>query len=462
MYKVLIRPLKEEDAFISYKWRNDPDIWLFTGNKPNVLVTPKIEIEWIKKAIKEKDSARFAITVDDEYIGNIQITNITSSEQGEYHIFIGEKKYWGKGIGTLATYQIIRYAKEILKLKLLYLYVNPLNIGAIRLYEKCGFKKISDEIKMIYDLSKDKIPMVSVFMMTYNHETYIKQSVDSILNQKTNFDFDIVIGEDCSTDNTRAIIKNIAKSHPGKFKLLLHEKNIGPQANQLAVLSSCTGKYIALCEGDDYWTDPYKLQKQVDFLEANPEYVFTFHDALILNQKTGETRVRIGDRKIDTTVDLKSLITQNNIPTASIVFKNILDNNSLPSWFSKITKGDYGLCVLLAERGLGKYIPEVMSVYRIHEGGVWSGNGFEFTYNADLQFYNYLLDYFKDKDLKKTIRTKIRWTRYNYGISNIRNGRLIKGLYLALGNIKLRGDKRLRTKPRKIASAVKRFLKDKV
>ena len=100
-----------------------------------------------------------------------------------------------------------------------------------------------------------------------------------------------------------------------------------------------------------------------------------------------------------------------------------------------------------------------MTVYRVYEGGVWSGNGFEFTHNEYLQFYNYLLDYFKDKDLKKTIRAKIRWTRYNYGISNIRNGRLIKGLYLALVNMQLKGDKRLRTKFRKIASAVKMAMK---
>jgi len=91
----------------------------------------------------------------------------------------------------------------------------------------------------------------------------------------------------------------------------------------------------------------------------------------------------------------------------------------------------------------------------VHEGGVWSGNGFEFTHNADLQFYNYLLEYFKDKDLKNTLRAKIRWTRFNYGISNIRHGRLFKGLRLALANLQLRGDHRLRTNPRKIVSALR-------
>jgi len=304
--------------------------------------------------------------------------------------------------------------------------------------------------------------MVSVCMITYNHDKYISQAIEGVLIQKADFQIELVIGEDYSTDSTREICEKYASMYPNIIRLLPSHKNLGMMPNFIRTLQACTGKYIALCEGDDYWTDPYKLQKQVDFLEANPGYVFTFHDALILNQKTGETRVRIGDRKIDTTVDLKSLITQKNITTASILSRNILDYNSFPSWFSLITNGDYGLCVLLAERGLGKYIPEVMSVYRFHEGGVWSGNGFEFTYNADLQFYNYLLDYFKDKDLKKTIRTKIRWTRYNYGISNIRNGRLIKGLFLALLNMQLKGDKRLMTNPRKIASAVKKFLKFKV
>ena len=321
--------------------------------------------------------------------------------------------------------------------------------------------RVSDEIKMVYDLTKELKPKVSVFMMTYNHEHYIKQAIESILCQKTSFDFDIVIGEDCSTDNTREIVKTIALQYPGKFKLILHERNIGPHANQLSVFNACKGTYIAMCEGDDYWTDPLKLQKQVDFLEANPDFTFTFHDTMILNQKTGEKRERVGKRTIDTIVNLNSVIIQNNIPTASIVFRNILDFNSLPDWVSKISKGDYGLCVLLAEKGPGKYLPDVMSVYRVHEGGVWSSNGFEFTHSADFQFYKYLLEYFNDKDIRKTIRAKIKWSRFNYGISSIRHGRLLKGLCLASVNLRLQGDYRLRTNPRKIASAIKSWLKGK-
>jgi len=302
-------------------------------------------------------------------------------------------------------------------------------------------------------------PMVSVLMITYNHELYIGQAIEGVLMQRVDFKLELVIGEDCSLDSTRAICERYAEHHPGKIRLLSSERNHGMMPNFLRSLKACNGKYIATCEGDDYWTDPLKLQKQVEFLEANPGFVFSFHDSCILNQKTGEKRNRIGERNIDSTVDLKSLIIQNNIPTASLVFRNIIDSNSLPDWFSKISKGDYGLCVLLAENGPGKYLPGVMSVYRVHDGGVWSSRGFEFTKNADLYFFKYLIQYFDNQALKKTISAKLKWTRFNYGISHIRQGRLIKGLFLAVTNIRLTGDPRLRTPPRKIASALKsRFI----
>ncbi|MBN1181403.1 MAG: GNAT family N-acetyltransferase, partial [Bacteroidales bacterium] len=184
MYNVLIRPLIEEDAVTSYRWRNDSDIWKFTGQRPDIEISQGIEFDWIRRVLNEYDSHRFAILADDIYVGNIQITNVVA-EEGEYHIFIGEKDYWGKGIATLATQQLLRYAKKRLNLKRVYLVVNPLNTPAIRVYEKCGFIRVSDEIKMVFDLSQNLKPTVSVFMMTYNHEAYIRQAVESILCQKT-------------------------------------------------------------------------------------------------------------------------------------------------------------------------------------------------------------------------------------------------------------------------------------
>lgn len=136
--QVTIRPLKREDALISYKWRNNADIWRYTGSHPDTIITPEIETKWIDTVLKQPNEKRFAILVDDIYIGNTYITHITPDD-GIFHIFIGEQSYWGKGIGKQALLSVMKYAKYTLKLKELFLKVNPDNTGAIHMYEKCGF-----------------------------------------------------------------------------------------------------------------------------------------------------------------------------------------------------------------------------------------------------------------------------------------------------------------------------------
>jgi glycosyltransferase involved in cell wall biosynthesis len=113
-------------------------------------------------------------------------------------------------------------------------------------------------------------PKVSVCMMTYNHERFIAQAIESVLEQKTSFDLELVIGEDCSTDGTRKIVAEYARKYPEKIKAMFRETNLGMTANGIQTLRECRGRYIALLEGDDYWTDPLKLQKQVDFLDVHP------------------------------------------------------------------------------------------------------------------------------------------------------------------------------------------------
>lgn len=299
-------------------------------------------------------------------------------------------------------------------------------------------------------------PLVSVWMVTYNHEKFIAKALESVLMQKTSFGFEIVIGEDCSTDRTRSIIESYVSRFGEIIKPIYQTNNVGAFRNAYEfALPLCNGKYIACLEGDDYWTDPLKLQKQVDFLEANPEFIFSFHDAMILNQRTGEKHIRIGTGKIDEIIDLKSVILQKNISTASYVFRNILDYKSLPDWFCRISNGDYGLAVLIAEKGPGKFLPEVMSVYRIHDGGVWSSKGLDFYYQADLIFYNYLLKYFTDTDIQKVILAKLRWRSYNHGITEIRNGRFLKGGIILVRNLQFNSDKRVKTNLCKIPGALK-------
>ena len=127
-----------------------------------------------------------------------------------------------------------------------------------------------EEISDSHALVKE--PLVSVKMLTYNHELYIGQAIQGVLQQKTNFPFELVIGEDCSTDSTREIVFDYQKKYPDIIMVITSDKNVGANKNSKRTTKACRGKYIAFCEGDDYWTDPYKLHKQVDFLEANPDY----------------------------------------------------------------------------------------------------------------------------------------------------------------------------------------------
>lgn len=371
MFNILIRQLSIEDASISFHWRNDPEIWQYAGNRPNIFITEEIERNWLAEKLTEKNSSRFAIIVNGQYIGNIQITDIIERDKGQYHIFIGEKSFWGKGIAKQATVQIIRFAKEKLNLKELYLIVNPSHVAAIKLYEKSGFVKVNDEIRMSLNLFDFNPPIVSVLAMTYNHELYIAQALEGILMQKTNFDFDIVVGEDCSTDNTRKIVLEYADKYPGKFKLLLHEHNIGAIANQIAVIKSCTGKYIAICEGDDYWTDPLKLQKQVDFLEANNDYSMCYHrvNELFMNGRCLPDIINKSNK--EQTFTIYDLARANFIHTPSVIFRK--DHiNKLPNWFNESPVGDYPLHMLNAKYGKIKYLPELMAVYRNLGQGTWS------------------------------------------------------------------------------------------
>ena len=183
MHKVLIRPLRLEDAKISYKWRNDNEVWKLTGSKPNRIITEEIEKEWLSNKLKEINSYRFAIEVDNIYVGNIQLTDVVENESAEYHIFIGDKSYWGKGVANLATAQIIIFAKNVINLKSIYLSVNPENLSAIKVYEKNGFEKMNEKIEMHLKLSSTKTPTVSVFMMAYNHALFISEALEGVLMQ---------------------------------------------------------------------------------------------------------------------------------------------------------------------------------------------------------------------------------------------------------------------------------------
>ncbi len=204
-------------------------------------------------------------------------------------------------------------------------------------------------------------------MITYNHENYIEQAIDSILVQECNFTFEIVIGEDFSTDNTRKILLDYQMQYPNKINLILHPKNIGAIKNQIETHKACKGKYIAICEGDDYWTDPKKLQKQVDLMEANPNYSICFTNGIKISEKERLKESIISNGYHPKEFNTEYLISKDcMIPTASILFKNIsleIDLNNFPI-------GDYPLIYAISRYGKMAYIDEEMICYRIHEKSV--------------------------------------------------------------------------------------------
>ena len=303
--------------------------------------------------------------------------------------------------------------------------------------------------------------LLSVCLITYNHEKYIREAIDSVLMQNVNFDWELIIADDCSTDNTRNILLEYKEKYPDFINLILQEKNVGPAKNWEDLITYPKSKYIAYFEGDDYWTDPLKLQKQVDFLEANPDYSFSFHDCTILHESKKKQGLRIGERKIDETPDLKSVIISNNMPTASLVFRT-MDWDKLPKWFFEISKGDYGLVILLAEKGRGKYFHEPMSVYRVHDGGVWSSQNIEYVYNQDIFFYDHLLNYFEDLEVKNTVRQKINFTKANNGIFLMRNGELLKGLLKVIVYNNWFGFNSKKVSYRKVLSSIKQGCQNKI
>lgn len=212
---------------------------------------------------------------------------------------------------------------------------------------------------------------VSVATETYNHERYIAQALDSILMQEVGFDYEIVIGEDCSTDKTRAIVLEYKRRYPETIRLLLNERNLGGRRNFVNTLQACRGEYIALLEGDDYWTSSHKLQKQVDYLDSHPECASCFHNATVVYQDGREGSTKYNDDNQKEVSFLDDLLRANFIATCSVMFRRGLING-FPRWFFTVPVGDWALHILNAQHGWIGYMNEVMAAHLIHDGGVWS------------------------------------------------------------------------------------------
>ncbi len=250
--------------------------------------------------------------------------------------------------------------------------------------------------------------MVSICVMSYNLEKYIAEALDSILMQKVNFKYNIVVGEDYSTDNTRQILQTYVNKYPDKITLLLHEKNIGMLANFAATLKACHGKYIALLDGDDYWTDPLKLQKQVDFLEHNKDYSMTFHNMELQNETKNGVIVkpfRQDQNSREYTYD--EIVKTWSVGTCSVLCINNKQYQYIEKnlWFPVQDLPFYLCC---ASKGKLYYMADTMSVYRRLLTGSQNSEKFKsLNINLDfIKYYKVLYNDFNDLLCKETIENK--------------------------------------------------------
>ncbi len=213
---------------------------------------------------------------------------------------------------------------------------------------------------------------VSVLVVTYNHENYIVQAIDSILAQEVNFDYEILIIEDCSTDRTRSIVLDLQAKYPERIRLSLAEQNECSNKRFATEFLASPAEYVATLDGDDYWTSPHKLQKQVDFLDAHPECAICFHSIQVFfEHNTKKAGMYNGQcpKEIST---LEDLWADNFIASCSVMLrKGLIDE--FPEWYGAAIFGDWPLYMLHAQHGKIAYLNDIMGAYRIHQRGLWSG-----------------------------------------------------------------------------------------
>jgi glycosyltransferase involved in cell wall biosynthesis len=215
---------------------------------------------------------------------------------------------------------------------------------------------------------------LSVAMITYNHGQYIAQAIESILAQKVNFEYEIVIGEDCSTDGTRAVVMAFHRRYPDRIRLLLRDHNVGAMRNFVKTIETCHGEYLTLLEGDDYWIATDKLQKQIAFLDAHPECAICCGRARALYEA--------GTQNLDTKWDVYP-----ERPAGPYMIEDILKGNFVvpctamlrrelvppfPEWFVEMKLGDWPLFAMVARFGTIELMDDIVARYRVHPGGVWS------------------------------------------------------------------------------------------
>jgi glycosyltransferase involved in cell wall biosynthesis len=286
--------------------------------------------------------------------------------------------------------------------------------------------KMSDSI-----LENKAVPVVSICCLTYNHESFIEKALDGMLMQKTDFRYEILIHDDASTDSTVEIVNSYITKYPDIIKPIFQKINqrslLGGGMNPRFNFPRAKGLYIAICEGDDYWTDEHKLQKQVDFLDNNQDYSICFHNVYVdyYENVVLTKRTSFHENKKSQTFLLKDIVKGNFINTCSVMYRR--DERPLPDYFKLAPAGDWVLNVHFSHKGKIYFDEDIMSVYRIHDGGMYQHHNnwsLERHIKTKLRFIELrnrmLLDFTDLPEIVSIIKNKINDTYYELVLLQIR------------------------------------------
>lgn len=241
--------------------------------------------------------------------------------------------------------------------------------------------------------SQDTPPKVSVLMLTYNHEKFIADAVNSVVQQVADFKYEIVIGNDCSKDKTGSILDQFQKKYSDKIRVRHSRQNLGMYWNFLATLNLCRGDYIALLEGDDYWTSPHKLKVQVEYLNKHTDCALCFHRVTVLNLSRGLSATVL-PKDSPAFLTIEDLLHENPIPTCSAMFRRHLLGR-VPGWCANLKVLDWPLFILLTQYGKAGFMERTMGAYRIHPGGLWTQTSHKGRLEATIQMLNCVDEHFK-------------------------------------------------------------------
>ncbi|MGY3087903.1 glycosyltransferase involved in cell wall biosynthesis [Hymenobacter sp. UYAg731] len=245
-------------------------------------------------------------------------------------------------------------------------------------------------------------PKVSIVLLTYNHEAFVEQALEGILRQEVAFSYEVIVGEDCSTDQTRTLVEAYRLRFPACIKPIYQARNVGPGANLQACLAECHGEYIALVEGDDYWTDARKLAKQVQWLDAHPDFSICFHPVKIIHTDPSVADAVTSHAK--EVYDFEDFLGRTILQTSSVMLRNVL--RPVPGWLFGTYPLDFPFFSLYAEKGKAKLLPDTMSCYRVHPGGSWSSAAHVWKQKRFLAMYRRLVVHYAPTRHAATLRRK--------------------------------------------------------